>query len=166
MTLQEAMLSPRIVVFGHNRLEWLCVETWVFEDQLAMESEITSGRPGGLYRKWIHSPKPREALDNSQRQKHSDCWYSVIKNYSRQNITCVYDKLPALSGLAAMMQKMHPGNYLAELWQEDLLVGLTWYAHICRDVRLPTCLDHYLAPTWSWVSCVNFQIDFCIEPTN
>lgn len=53
--------------------------------------------------------------------------YSIICTYTDCRLTDGDNKLPAQSGLAYQVQNMNNGTYLAGLWKEDLITGLTWY---------------------------------------
>lgn len=49
-----------------------------------------------------------------------------MSEYSQRGLTRRPDKLPALSGMAKLASGGKPGDYLAGLWKDDLLVGLYW----------------------------------------
>jgi hypothetical protein len=93
--------------------------------------------------------------DKSLEKIHEE-WQEIVVSYSNTRLTFGKDKFPALQGLA---KKMTPrmGKYLAGLWEECLIYGLTWSA-------IPLGLGQFLkpdedlrpeewrAPTWSWAS--------------
>jgi hypothetical protein len=54
-------------------------------------------------------------------------WRNVIvEQYSALNLTKQTDKLPALSGLAALVREKTQDVYLGGLWLSDLADGLLW----------------------------------------
>ena len=53
----------------------------------------------------------------------TDGWYGILHDYSRRELNFPMDKLPALSGIAAMVQKVVGNVYLAGLWQMILRMG-------------------------------------------
>lgn len=64
------------------------------------------------------------------------------------------DRLPALAGLARIVQSRTNDEYLAGLWRGDLAAGLLWTVATVRygggvTGRRP---PFYFAPTWSWAS--------------
>jgi hypothetical protein len=67
------------------------------------------------------------------------------------------DSLPALSGLAAYVQHLNPGNYIAGLWEKDIGFQLGWYIYPSRNLTRrwedPKNID-ILGPTFSWSSHV------------
>lgn len=98
-------------------------------------------------------------------QGFSNCWYEVVKLYSRGNLTFESDKLVALSGIVEEIQKAIGHTYMAGLWKQHLLTDLLWYAmegpgrrlqrksglHItATQAESDTRFTH--APTWSWAS--------------
>jgi hypothetical protein len=63
-------------------------------------------------------------------------------------LTRELDILPALGGLASMMQKKGLGNYLAGLRENDIAHGLMWII----AVRKYQVSSGYRGPSCSWVS--------------
>jgi hypothetical protein len=74
-------------------------------------------------------------------------WLSIVEEYSAKMITHPTDRLPALSGIAQIMQERTGDEYIAGLWRRDLVAGLLW-ARVYTRSRAST----YVAPTWSWAS--------------
>lgn len=76
-----------------------------------------------------------------------DYWYSsVVVPYSNRNITKLRDRLPALSALVLKFALRLNDNYLAGLWERDLIRGMDW------DTRRPSRNVSGRAPSWSWAS--------------
>jgi len=81
--------------------------------------------------------------------------------YSRRVLTKKENKLPAISGLASLVQKSTEYKYLAGLWEEEIRRCLIWQ-RLPRDddlailavppSKLQTPSSPYRAPTWSWAS--------------
>ncbi|KAK1520283.1 heterokaryon incompatibility protein [Colletotrichum costaricense] len=76
-------------------------------------------------------------------------WYDMVSAYSRRGITKSYDRLPALSGLAKVMEECTGQRYLAGLWKYHLHYGLLWRR---SENWLETPSDGFRAPSWSWAS--------------
>lgn len=95
-----------------------------------------------------------------------DYWHLVvIPEYSKLLLSYESDKLPALSALARIQQIRTGCRYLAGLWQETLLLGLTWRE--ASPMGGPTNAGRaprsYRAPSWSWTSvdgtaCYNYSL--------
>lgn len=95
----------------------------------------------------------------------SNCWYEVVKLYTRGNLTFESDKLVALSGIVGEIQKATGYTYMAGLWKQHLLTDLLWYTIECPGRRLEKKIELDItatqaksatqstpAPTWSWAS--------------
>jgi hypothetical protein len=135
-TFQEEILSTRILKFGPDSLRWSCV-TLAASEMAPMGNRHSPHRLDYQMREWIHYPEAKplwyEALD--PRRRYFEDWYSVVEHYSTRNLTKPTDKLPALSGLAKIMQRLYGCTYLAGLWKEDLEYGLLWY--VCEKPKGP-----------------------------
>lgn len=53
-------------------------------------------------------------------------WRTIVEEYSSRELTRASDKLPALSGLAHLVQASVGSQYAAGLWVNDFLRGLLW----------------------------------------
>lgn len=74
-------------------------------------------------------------------------WYkNHVAPYSTRELTKLRDRLPALSGLASKFSLRLKDNYLAGLWERDLITGLAWTT-LQPGRNLPD-----RAPSWSWAS--------------
>jgi hypothetical protein len=84
-------------------------------------------------------------------------WSDIVEKYSRSTLTFQSDKLVAVAGLAAEIQRMVRDEYCAGLWKKHLLSHLLWRANPMERrqgdelVSGPNCLE-YVAPSWSWAS--------------
>lgn len=54
----------------------------------------------------------------------NDCWQAIVRRYSGMKLSHTKDVFPALQGLAKRMPP-RMGQYLAGLWRETLITGLT-----------------------------------------
>lgn len=161
--LQEQLLSARILHFGKDELFWECQTCSKREsnitEQEAREFVFLRGR---LWKPILSDIQnlpisPFEAITR---------WFIVVQEYSRRNLTKRDDKLPAISGLASLVQKATGYKYLAGLWEEEIKRSLLWEKDwsfgrkLAPDfrtlspplTRAQTQPSGYLAPTWSWVS--------------
>ena len=174
--LQEEVLSSRGLVFEGNELTWRCICGTASESRPNAQGKIDhyrelgtrgydkyrsygSGHDGfDLLRVWLQQKNPVPDRTPWQRDTHFDHWYSLVERYSQRRLTHSADILPALSGLASAMARMHQITYVAGLWKEDLQVGLAWYTaegqHFVGG-NLPAdsaTQDLPHLPAWSWAS--------------
>jgi hypothetical protein len=153
-TFQERFLSPRMVKFKRQELEWHCRARKICE----------CGHYGDHYSKMVdHTRLFRFAYHGlsagTLKEVHEIWRHSIVQKYSGLSLTKPSDRLPALSGLASLARERIPdANYLAGLWESDLIQGLQWY---CKGeaARFPLVpfQEHISRAqqrrlTWSWVS--------------
>ena len=74
-------------------------------------------------------------------------WNVLVERFSACGLTYETDRLPAIAGLARLVQKRLKCEYLAGLWRFQLVSQLLW-RRIGRADRHST----YRAPSWSWAS--------------
>jgi len=109
-TLQERILSSRIVHYGVDQMFWECGRMFVAED-------------GARFRK-------RLSLEySSSEQDPNRClnWTKLMEDYSRRRLTRESDKLVALAGLARHIgQRSNDEYYCAGVWLRELWDQLNW----------------------------------------
>ena len=92
-------------------------------------------------------------------------WREIIEEYTKRNLTCWTDILPALSGLATVFESELNDLYCAGLWAGDLLSGLTWRPVALRENTRPeqeqqNAPPKYHVPSWSWASAPGVSVEF------
>lgn len=137
-TLQERTLSPRVPSFSRDKIFWECNANRRLE---SLHFVRTRDRQN------LRTIKlDLRALDRPSVYRW---WYEILEDYCQRDLTFPMDKLPAISGIAAAVQKVTGDTYLAGLWQNDIASGLAWMSfHTYRhsyDTQLPC-----RAPSWSW----------------
>ena len=150
--LQEQLLSPRILYYGHQQLYWDCISrsaSEIFPAGISLldinnSSETWAFR---LLRKTIAGkgdPKRFAKLI-------ADVWIHVVQNYSARTLTKQSDKLVALQGVITALEAVLQFPSVAGMWQQDLWKQLVWWvatpAIAANHVHSP-----FSAPTWSWLS--------------
>jgi hypothetical protein len=65
----------------------------------------------------------RQVIDKDKQAIFTE-WHSIVIVYSRRSLTKSSDKLPAISGIAAIYQEMTGASYLAGIWDTDIHRGL------------------------------------------
>ncbi|CZR68464.1 uncharacterized protein PAC_18363 [Phialocephala subalpina] len=159
-TMQELMLSPRILYFTGDDVFWECRQGLQCHCPVRHVWNLSSIKSTLIGHKTRFSYKEPELCFKE--------WRELVENYSQRFLTKQTDVLPALSGIARRHQSLHNSPYLAGLWEIDLLVDLFWsrpihlsdkYWYVEVQTRLtrpyPSC-----APSWSWASVkgpVNWQ---------
>lgn len=159
--LQERELSNRVVHYTKERLLWECRECIASEDEPEMQPKEASRNLAlhlSPYRLLDNTSLTTAASSKSGVKQDVSKWELVVKDYSERNLSVPEDKLPAVSGLAAIMGSWLHDDYLAGLWRKELLKGLCWFPTRAGDrpaLRYgewpPRPVDIEL-PTWTWAA--------------
>ncbi|KAI1169730.1 heterokaryon incompatibility protein-domain-containing protein [Nemania sp. FL0916] len=181
-TLQEAILSTRVVFFTPTELQWQCQAQQTCEclipppikpDAITTRAHIWERSVGQT------GPAPRE------REIYA-AWDRIVERYTERLLTNPDDKLPALSGLAQLVQRSismpervenlevgaEDGNrmqterkleYVAGLWTGDLIRGMLWGPRN-MTVQLPSSPVRGTTPTTGLISTNNGLDDCSVKP--
>lgn len=164
-TLQEQHLSRRILYFTDEQIFWEC-DTSVYAECYRRPEQVSPSAqklriPGLVAMARRHLLEA--AVVNTDSQSLNEryvAWYSIVQEYSLRALTYSSDKLPAISGLAQVIgvADHRLGEYMAGLWESDLLRGLKWmtgYRGVGANARTSPSLRRiadYTAPSWSWAA--------------
>ncbi|RSL60414.1 hypothetical protein CEP53_005445 [Fusarium sp. AF-6] len=161
-TLQEAMLTPRLLIFTSMDVIWKCQAG--FKPDTAehpraaheIHVEYPYGPPNES--RWfpalvdcgynfisIGSNKGRVGDDLEVLQEQ---WCLLVENYTKRNLTVATDKLPGISAIARLMAPKLKSDYLGGLWRQTLIFDLMWST--LRYPRPESCKSG--SPSWSWAS--------------
>lgn len=166
-TLQEHMLSTRLVSFSTDEVQWTCRTLRACE--CGSPEDLGSPRLEGLRRSleeagYMSSQNQVENVGTGNFDWKFIChhfWCGVVEAYCRRDLSWMRDKLPALSGVAREVFQiideakpetttvMPPLRYLAGLWEFELYRGLLWRRGMGGEY---VDLVEYRAPSWSWAS--------------
>lgn len=162
-TLQEAALSRRLLWFSSYEVGWSCLETRACECEPIPRTTVNCSSAFELpyWIKLVTGLRGELAMRNWLWM-----WAQIVTESTERMTTHQTDRLPAIAGLAAEMQKTIGIKYLAGLWERHLDVSLLWH---CRDgqrdgasteysgrgeaspnVMSPVTQDY--APSWTWAS--------------
>lgn len=143
--LQERLLSPRILHFAKDAIFWECSElrSSHFEPNGILDVELLRDPVSYSY-----------SLRNlTSTESARSPWLQLIQNYTKLGITKIEDRLPALSGLAKMIQSKTADTYVTGLWRSSMVEGLAWSLS-GKDFKSEELYETrpYTAPSWSWAS--------------
>jgi hypothetical protein len=169
-TLQERLLSPRVIHFTQGQVVWHCRSgRWA-------EGCIQDISSGGV---WFHNQSyqigryidqikraavnPTRNIENIERA--AQAWYCSVSEFSARRLTRASDKFAAIAGLAGALSRSQLGQYMAGLWEHDLFRGLAWNRLALargskialKAARTLTAMEYeppleYRAPSWSWAA--------------
>lgn len=128
-TFQEWMLSPRVLHINGLTL-WDCFNGYANELDHREIREATLQRSPNQFGKNLS-------------------WNSIVKEYSKRQVTKATDWLLALAGLAESYRAVTGWTYLAGIWEQEFPCSLLWQAehHASADRRK---LTSQTTPSWSW----------------
>lgn len=147
-TLQEYILSCRVLQFTNAGLHWTCREAVGFRQDDACLALDYLQPFRNSYRMF------QGLYENNRACRH---WMNIVEEYTKRELTYALDKLPAISGVAEVWAQALGDSYLAGIWLSHLPGALLWRS--AQPHRQPQQPAEYLAPTWSWVSLVG-QVDW------
>ncbi|KAI1117642.1 heterokaryon incompatibility protein-domain-containing protein [Nemania sp. NC0429] len=146
-TLQEAILSTRVVFYTPTELQWQCQSLQTCQCRIPPPSKPAVIASRALLRgDHGKSRQPHEILAT---------WDRIVETYTERLLTNPDDKMPALSGLAQLVHRhivtalgphgrdsgdanpsFHQSEYIAGLWASDLVRGMLW-GPLHMTVNLP-----------------------------
>ncbi|TVY27661.1 hypothetical protein LHYA1_G004889 [Lachnellula hyalina] len=144
-TLQEGLLSSRILYYGSRQIYWQCPAG------LQSAEGVPSGNqmPESSYPETSHllysQHQPNRAREINRAQLLTE-YYTLVQEYSARSLSFNCDKFPAFAGIVQLLRPAIGGEYLAGIWSTDVRRGLLWRA------EMETCahVHEYRAPSWSW----------------
>jgi hypothetical protein len=143
-TLQECLLSRRIVHFTAEEMFWAC--RTVNECECSFWWDLPS-----LPFKNLRSPKYLTAARSSGEAEYTDLWHAIVGEYSSSSLTYETDCFPALQGIGKQLYQLKKSAYVAGLWENSIIHDLLWYS----DHKDKSCRPQkWRAPSWSWASVI------------
>jgi hypothetical protein len=152
-TLQELLLSPRVLWFGSAEIGWSCWSATACECEPTqtferLKHEMDVGGEGLKISSSTH-PVMTGTID------WSETWCDLVQKFTIRDLTVSTDRLPAMSGLASALQTHIQSEYLAGLWKSALSTQLLWTSLWLvweDDVAFSLPFEDDYAPSWTWAS--------------
>ncbi len=152
-TLQESLLSRRILIFAEKQLYWTCVQGFAgcgghfaqLVDRVFVSAQSLVDK---IYPMGSLADRPA-----------TNQWALIVEAFTERSLSFPGDKLPAVSALAANLNKVFEerGNrpvYLAGLFM-DLTRPASWPSQLLWTTSDPSKSERardYRAPSWSWAA--------------
>jgi hypothetical protein len=151
--LQEQLLSPRTIFFGHHNLKWVCSHE--------RRDEWLGAENVGHRKKWFLNVEQEASQETFERPDRSfldadgalfvDLWENLIEEYRSTRLTNPSDRIIAFAGIARAVHNVTQMTYLAGIWNTRLVHGLLWC--VKKDAS-PRSLHAervvHTVPSWSW----------------
>ncbi|KAI1125264.1 heterokaryon incompatibility protein-domain-containing protein [Nemania abortiva] len=153
-TLQESLLSRRILIFSRRQLYWCCVDS--FGGCGGQHVGLTKLISGYIDKVVDDVRTMGPLLDGPLRGK----WKMIVEQYTQRRLSFAADKLLAVSAVAEHLSRVYwkheqDSIYLAGLFVKAIdpsswLEQLLWYSVGWRiETRRPI---PYRSPSWSWAA--------------
>ena len=127
---QERALAPRVLHFGFDQVLWECAESERAEEFPIKVPQIFNHTRHRDFKWSLNNDRSQDVGDPEQaRARHhvlDQQWTVAIDNYTRCELTRPADKLTAISGVARMLSSRFQDEYIAGLWQSNIIGGLCW----------------------------------------
>jgi hypothetical protein len=153
-TMQEHILSRRILRFGSKQTTWKCPSRHKSIDgggSPVPNNKDVRFRIDEFYRR--EEVRFRTIKDNQFGSSIAlENWCKQIEEFSRRKITKPSDRLPACAALAenfAYIMNWTASEYLAGLLEEDIELQLMWFR---SDTSQISNSKRRYNPSWSWAS--------------
>lgn len=180
-TLQERLLSPRVVHYAGDQIYFEC-ETEIrsecgfkfpnvnFDLQHCLSTQCIPFEEHGIQNGAGISFIPGRPSGARGSPRQQGGWLSLVEDYSRRQLSVSDDKLSAIAGVARIISEETGDYYIAGVWANHLMEDIFWrvYTHEetfeddghrwkRRPVKgqllgLASRPPQYRAPSWSWAS--------------
>ncbi|KAF2141989.1 uncharacterized protein K452DRAFT_249737, partial [Aplosporella prunicola CBS 121167] len=148
-TLQETMLSSRILSYSSTQLRWYCPTRAAVDGGYTDTSGPLYGLDPGMS---YFRPRPliRWFCGRWDSLRYPFDWLDLVDQYRYRKLSYPSDALPAISAIAQRYGSLQRcGAYLAGVWERNFFLQLLW-----MEVHTFHSLPQYpyRAPSWSWAS--------------
>lgn len=150
-TLQEQLLSPRILYYGDGELFWDCLTISASESSPISASLLDDKSPSETWALKLLRKSIAHSADTTLLQKRlADVWKQVIHNYSARKLTVIGDKIIAMKGILGAVETIMEEPPIAGMWRTDLWTQLPWLKErVLEPSQIRSPGDLYPAPSWS-----------------
>lgn len=146
-TLQEGLLSPRVLLFDSQIMRWECPEHQDMERWGA--ANLVLRNYGGIDPLRFDD---RRIGGNRSDSTYYSRWGMLVGLYTARHIRYGCDKLPAISAIAQQAATFLPTRYIAGLWEAHLKEDLMWEIESYRPTDEGYVPPRHRGPSWSWIS--------------
>ncbi|KAG5658083.1 hypothetical protein KAF25_007034 [Fusarium avenaceum] len=153
-TLQEYMLSSRMLIFSDYQLLWQCQEVEL--------RSVTGNSAGVEYQQhleslpWAAFDDEGEPLYGTHESEKLYLWKTIIIQYTGRDLRFATDRLNAVNGVITELKKVWRDSHIYGHWERWFVELLAWSV---PESGRQEQRNLERAPSWSWVS-VDGKIEF------
>ncbi|KAK7743393.1 hypothetical protein SLS62_010586 [Diatrype stigma] len=158
-TLQEQVVSPRVLYYSFQQLHWICRGGIRADGGFCPTDRDTPWKGGSIYRIFALSQTTTDMVDPSisavlaQPDEYASWrrnWGRLVQDYQARRLTNRDDKLVAISAVGTLFARYMGTGFVAGLFERDLAIDLLW--NRADDSEAQPRPATYRAPSWSWAS--------------
>ncbi|KAJ2975079.1 hypothetical protein NUW58_g8458 [Xylaria curta] len=164
-TLQEHVVSPRVLYYSSQQLHWICRRGILAEGGFCPTDKDSPWKGHNICRIFVLNQTSTEIVDPSistalasSLSTHNDKeydswlrnWFSRLQNYQARRLTNASDKLVAVSAVGILFARYMHTEFIAGLFSRCLDTDLLWN-RVDSSGENPRPAK-YRAPSWSWAS--------------
>ncbi|KAF4632651.1 hypothetical protein G7Y89_g5472 [Cudoniella acicularis] len=144
-TLQESLLSPRILYYGSKDLIWKC-QAKPFLPVISSHNLYSTNNSWSQ----IHRLPPAIFIPSETATSVSDCWAWIQSAYSQLKLSLAEDRYRALGGIVEELQRVTGDIYIAGVWKNNIARSLAWFRskNVVKEAAPYTPPPR---PSWSWL---------------
>jgi len=139
-TLQEQLLSPRLVHCMQPEIHWQCRAG--YQTQSGLSFELAGALKGS------NILVPHHDLRTGDQQYRS-AWRRIIESYSLREFSYSQDRIPAIAGITRYLSTALDDVSILGLWRKSFAKDLAWL----RGGGPPQMSDTAGLPSWTWLTC-------------
>ncbi|KAJ8123512.1 hypothetical protein ONZ43_g559 [Nemania bipapillata] len=160
-TLQEQILSKRVLYYGNGAILWECLEACASEhDPDGVRNNIQLPDRWKI-KEYFHSLMASQSKDTASSadvithdsetlatDRPFATYCRLLETYGSRAITKPSDRITAILGLTQVMQMSSGDEFIGGIWKGgDALASLLW------SIEIPSSKERVSGfPTWSWAS--------------
>ncbi|KAK0653155.1 heterokaryon incompatibility protein-domain-containing protein [Cercophora newfieldiana] len=144
-TLQENILSPRILHCMQPEAHWQCRASYCTETGLKFSMEGLSVVPSTHH---LMLATPPEYVG------HRTVWRRIVQDYSSREFTYPRDRVPAIAGITKYFSSILDDAPILGLWRGSFAADLAWLmgsSHGSQGLEAPGRATG--VPSWTWLAC-------------
>lgn len=148
--LQERLLARRYLAIGSHDTSWTC--------RTSSACECEWWRVASIWRNNLENIN--RILQDKNDEEVANCWREmVLRHYCHRALTVPSDNLVAISAIASIFHNRLKADYLAGIWQKDMIRGLLWTRGQPWEEHMHASALENSAPSWSWASLPSLDFD-------
>ncbi|CAN9167534.1 unnamed protein product [Alternaria alternata] len=142
-TLQETLLSRRVLSYGSRQLRWYCAVRERYDGGVWYSDASNKASFQTLEERDFETADPHSTILR---------WIEIVQQYTMRELSEPSDKLIAISAVAQRYVSLTEGRwglYCAGIWSELFFEQLLWATSKGQTAKRPV---QYRAPSWSWAA--------------